>query len=59
MTQLTIRHAEFCGDIAAISALIQEYIETIARSACKQEVEATWQGCRRPMTARTKAICSR
>ena len=48
MTQLTIRPAQFSGDIAEISALIREYIETIDRSACKEEVEAALEGLTAP-----------
>ena len=48
MHQLTIRHARFSGDLAAILALIQEYIETIDRSACKEEVESALDGLPAP-----------
>ena len=48
MHKLTIRHARFSGDLAAIAALIQEYIETIDRSACKEEVEAALDGLPAP-----------
>ena len=48
MNQLTIRHARFSDDSADIAALIQEYIETIDRSACKEEVEAALEGLPAP-----------
>ncbi len=48
MNHLTIRHAQFSGDTADIAALIQEYIETIDRSACKEEVEAALEGLPAP-----------
>ena len=46
--QLTIRNAQFSGDVAVITALIREYIATIERNACREEVESGLAGLQAP-----------
>lgn len=48
MQQLTIRSAQFSGDVAGITALIREYIQTIDRNACREEVESGLAGLLAP-----------